>query len=97
MATRTSRRLRKEYYTHGILMARTPNRIETETLTLSTTPQVRKYLGQLLGSGLYGKNEAEAAERLLARALDDLVERGRLQPESGRSGGGRRRRGTSTG
>lgn len=49
-----------------------------ELLTLSTSPQVRKYLAQLLRSGLYGKTEADAAERLLARALEDLADSCRL-------------------
>jgi|HubBroStandDraft_3_1064219.scaffolds.fasta_scaffold34701_3 hypothetical protein len=60
-------------------MARQRNTIRTETLTLSTTPHVRTYLRQLLATGLYGKNDAEAAERLLTRVLDDLLERGRLR------------------
>jgi hypothetical protein len=78
-------------------MARTPNAIETETLTLSTTPQVRRYLSQLLESGLYGKNEAEAAERLLVRAIEELAEKGQLELESRRKRSERPRRNTGTG
>jgi hypothetical protein len=75
-------------------MPRPRNSIRTEILTLSTTPQVRGYLRQLLTTGLYGKNDAEAAERLLTRALDELLERGRLRRkgQSTASSGARRNR-----
>ena len=59
-------------------MARRRNRFPTETLTLSTTPHVWAYLGQLVDTGLYGKTEAEAAERLLTRALDEFLGAKRL-------------------
>jgi len=59
-------------------MPRKRNRIKTRKLTISTTPQVIEYLKQLLETGLYGKNEAEAAERLLSRALDEYLGSNRL-------------------
>ena len=64
-------------------MARAPNDVPTKPLTLSTTPQVHAYLTQLLKSGLYGKNTAEAAERLLTRAIDQLVAEGRIKQSRG--------------
>lgn len=60
-------------------MARKPNDIGTVLLPLSTTPHVVGYLKELLKTGLYGKNTTEAAERLLARTLERMVDRGRLK------------------
>lgn len=42
-------------------MARKPNDIPTVPLSLLATPQVERYLKQLLTTGLYGKNPADAA------------------------------------
>jgi len=64
-------------------MARKPNDIETVPLPLSTTPQVVGYLKQLLKTGLYGKNATEAAERVLSRTLERMVDAGRLKPPRG--------------
>jgi len=61
------------------IMARHRNRVGTKTFTVSTTPQVFDYLGQLVQTGLYGKTEPEAAERLLTRALDDFMSVKRLK------------------
>jgi hypothetical protein len=60
-------------------MARKPNRIRTVQVTLSTTQSIEKYLEALVLTGLYGKNPAEAAERLLVRAIDGLVQEGILE------------------
>ncbi len=60
-------------------MAKPRNTVESYTLTLTTTPQVRSYLSELVKGGLHGKNVAEAAERLLARGIDELIERGSLK------------------
>ena len=59
-------------------MPKPKNSIASESLRISTTPQVRKYLEKLVLGGLYGKNPAEAAERILARGLEDLIERKRI-------------------
>ena len=64
-------------------MPRRPNDLKTEELTLATTPQVVAYLRQLLKTGLYGKNPADAAERLLARTLEQLLDRGRIKTPRG--------------
>ncbi len=53
-------------------MARRANPLRTVTITLSTTPQVQQYLLRLVSTGLYGKNSAEAAERLLAHSIERL-------------------------
>jgi len=60
-------------------MARKPNDLETAPVTVSTTPQVIRYLRQLLKTGLYGKNTADAAERLLSRTLEDMLRTGRIR------------------
>jgi hypothetical protein len=60
-------------------MPRRPNDLKTEELTLATTPQVVAYLRHLLKTGLYGKNPADAAERLLARTLEQLLDDGRIK------------------
>jgi len=53
-------------------MPRNRNDIETVQITVSTTPQVEEYLRNLLKSGLYGHNVAEAAERLLTDRIKQL-------------------------
>ena len=60
-------------------MPRPRNDLKTEPLTLATTPLVVGYLKQLLRTGLYGKNPADAAERLLSRTLEQLLRAGRIK------------------
>jgi len=54
-------------------MARKQNNVETRMITISTTPSVIAYLTTLVSSGLYGKNPAEAAERLVTREIENLI------------------------
>lgn len=51
-------------------MARKPNPVKSVQITVSTTPLVHGYLSALVDTGLYGKNPAEAAERLIARGVE---------------------------
>lgn len=51
-------------------MARTKNQVDTVNVTLAMTPTMVEYLKHLVETGFYGKNHAEAAERLLAQALE---------------------------
>lgn len=67
--------------TYAIIMAKQRNQVDSILITLTTTPQVRRYLLQLVASGLYGKNAAETAERLVAQAINELIDRGKLRPE----------------
>ncbi len=67
--------------TYAIVMAKQRNQVDSILITLTTTPQVRRYLLQLVASGLYGKNAAETAERLVAQAINELIDRGKLRPE----------------
>jgi hypothetical protein len=60
-------------------MARSRNPLPTVAITISTNPQIKSYLSELVPSGLYGNNEAEAAERLLAKAIDSLIREGALK------------------
>jgi len=64
-------------------MARKRNHLKTVTMTISTTPPILEHLEKLVTTGLYGKNPAEAAERLVARSLEDLLQNGSL-PKSKR-------------
>ena len=60
-------------------MPRPKNQLETVSITVSTTQIVIRYLETLVASGLYGKNPAEAAERLIAFGIEELVQRGALK------------------
>lgn len=59
-------------------MARGANHISTVKITISTTPPLKSYLESLVKTGLYGKNAAEAAERLVGRELERLIASGVL-------------------
>ncbi len=62
-----------------ITMARRPNILPTVQLTVATNPVIRDYLRDLVPTGFYGKSETEAAERLIAGALEKLVREGTLK------------------
>lgn len=55
-------------------MARPKNSGETIVISISTTPVVRTLLEALVHYGLYGRNVAEAADRLLNERLKQLEE-----------------------
>jgi hypothetical protein len=59
-------------------MARKPNSVTTVLITISTTEGVQQHLEDLVSGGLFGKNPAEAAERLAARGLENLLREGML-------------------
>lgn len=60
-------------------MPKSPNTIDTVKITISTTRPVQMLLERLVLTGLYGKNPAEAAERLLARSLEAFTKEGPMQ------------------
>lgn len=60
----------KEWHNYANSMPRLPNSVKTITITVSTTPPVYDFLEQLVATGLFGKNPAEAAERLIARGIE---------------------------
>lgn len=53
-------------------MPRVSNELRTVKLTLSTTETVIDELRLLVRTGHYGKNPAEAAERLVAQRLHEI-------------------------
>jgi len=59
-------------------MGRARNHVDTNQFTISTTPQVAELLKMLVQMGFYGKNPAEAAERVLAAELNRLLREGAL-------------------
>jgi hypothetical protein len=59
-------------------MGRNANDISTVQITVSTTPPVKKLLEKLVITGFYGKSAAEAAERIIARQLEQLSKDGKL-------------------
>lgn|GEM_PF-852757 len=59
-------------------MARKPNTLNTVQVRISTTPPVQTYLDKLVNTGLYGKNPAEAAERLITSGIKELLREGTL-------------------
>lgn len=62
------------------MTARKPNSQKTKPVKISTTPQVKEYLQQLVGHGLYGKTPSEVASTLVSRGIESLLERGHLKP-----------------
>lgn len=64
-------------------MPRMPNTVKTVTITVSTTPPVHAYLEQLVKTGLFGKNAAEAAERLISKGIEHYVTAGTLLAPGG--------------
>ena len=50
-------------------------------LSFTTSPQVSEAIEALLWQGLHGRTRAEVVERLVCRALDELLEVGRLKLE----------------
>lgn len=59
-------------------MAKTDNLIPTVVLTVSTNETVKDRLERLVYTGYYGKNAAEAMERVTAQTLKALDEEGRI-------------------
>ena len=71
-------------------MPRLPNKVKTVTITVSTTPPVYRHLSDLVATGLFGKNPADAAERLITRGVEQFLAEGtliRTRQSSGRSDG----------
>jgi hypothetical protein len=59
-------------------MARPKNILKTVTMTISTNQPLVDHLESLISSGLFGKSSAEAAERLIATGIQDLLKDGHL-------------------
>jgi hypothetical protein len=65
-------------------MARAQNALPSVKITVSTTPTIRDYLSALVSTGLYGKNPADAAERLLAKGIEQAISAGTIMKQLGR-------------
>lgn len=64
-------------------MGRPRNPVPSTKVSFTTTPQVVRHLERLVLQGLHGKNTGEAAERLVALAVQGLLEGGvLLKPEA---------------
>ena len=59
-------------------MGRPKNTVSTIQLTISTTKITKAFLETLVTHGTYGKNAAEAAERLMSLKLNELRNGGGL-------------------
>ena len=71
-------------------MARKPNSVTTVTVTFSSTEGILDYLEDLVSGGLFGKNPAEAAERLVATGLESLLRDGTLNRRKSEARKGRK-------
>jgi hypothetical protein len=60
-------------------MARPSNIQESVVIRITTTPVVKRYLQQLVDTGTWGKNVADAAERVVSMSLSDMVDNGKLR------------------
>jgi hypothetical protein len=60
-------------------MARPQNELATVPTTIATTEMQRRYLAELVKTGLYGKNPADAAERVISAELHRLLKDGTIQ------------------
>jgi hypothetical protein len=59
-------------------MARPKNILKTVTLTISTNRPLMDDLESLVSSGLFGKSSPEAAERLIAKGIQELMKEGQF-------------------
>ncbi|WP_242353922.1 hypothetical protein [Anaeromyxobacter sp. SG64] len=60
-------------------MARPRNSVETQPVTIRTTPWVVEALDVLATTGRFGKNAAEVAEELLRAKLRDVEREGWME------------------
>jgi hypothetical protein len=60
-------------------MPKSANTIDTVQITISTTRTVQGHLERLVFTGLYGKNPADAAERVLARSIENMLKDGTIR------------------
>ena len=70
-------------------MARSKNILKTIQLTISTTEPLVDQLEILVSTGLYGKNSTDAAERLIAKGIQELQREGQFLQSRGKTKGSR--------
>jgi Arc/MetJ-type ribon-helix-helix transcriptional regulator len=61
-------------------MPRHPNQVATSQFTVSVNERLLPLLDELVESGEYGKNRAEAIERVMSHFIRDAVDRVRKVP-----------------
>ena len=67
------------WYAGGVRsVAGKPSPVPPDVIEIRTSKQVRAYLDQLIMGGLYGGTVNDAAERIVTRAIEDLLRRGEL-------------------
>jgi hypothetical protein len=59
-------------------MPRSPNAQPTVKITVTTSPVLQQDLDGVVATGYFGNTRAEAAERLLAEAIRNLLREGTL-------------------
>jgi hypothetical protein len=60
---------------------RPKNAFKSTTITISASPQVKKYLEQLIYNGLYGQSASEVAKSLVEERLKELLSEGKFLKE----------------
>lgn len=71
-------------------MARPANTVETVSMTISVTPQLKHYLEELAVQGIYGGGSAQdTAKHLLNTAIQDLLLKGLLKAKEWRAKDGK--------
>lgn len=60
-------------------MAKTPNETSSEPLRLTLSRQSVRLLEQLAAKGIYGRNAADVAARMVDRALEAYVDQPKLK------------------
>jgi hypothetical protein len=68
------------------MQGRKPNKSKPKILYLHVAPEMRRYLEQLIPTGLYGKTAPEVAVSLLSRELERIVKDGFLKLSKNGSG-----------
>lgn len=69
-------------------MARPSNTVETVSMTISVTPQLKHYLEDLSVKGIYGGGSAQdVAKHLLNTAIQELLLKGLLTAKEWRATG----------
>lgn len=58
-----------------------PHKLPTRPVKASSNPVIVAYLNDLVLTGRYGKTPTEVAERLIAKAIDELVEKKVIEPK----------------
>lgn len=59
-------------------MSRRKNQVATKDLSVSVTPRILEYLADLVDTGLYGRSQPNAAERLIERGIESALKDGTI-------------------